>query len=89
MYKETEVLELKKSLSQLKEGVISMSAMLNKSGKRKVLFGINDDGKLCGLSIGKKTKADVAHEIHNNIKPLPVSVEINVLEIEGNSILEV
>ena len=89
MYKETEALELKKSLSQLKEGVISMSAMLNKSGKGKVLFGINDDGKLCGLSIGKKTKADVAHEIHNNLKPLPVSVEINVLEIEGNSILEV
>ncbi|MCI7445063.1 MAG: hypothetical protein MSA78_01830, partial [Solobacterium sp.] len=31
MFIETETIELKKSLSQLKEGVISLSAMLNKS----------------------------------------------------------
>lgn len=56
MYKETETLELKKSLSQLKEGIISLSSMLNKCGKGKVVFGIDDDGKVFGLTIGKKQR---------------------------------
>ena len=71
MYKENETIELKKSLSQLKEGVISLSSMLNKSNKGIVYFGINDDGLVVGLNVGKKTIADVTHEIQNNLKPLP------------------
>ena len=43
MFIETEVVELKKSLSQLKEGIISLSAMLNKSNKGRVYFGLRDD----------------------------------------------
>ena len=31
MFKENEVVELKKSLAQLKEGIISLSSMLNKN----------------------------------------------------------
>ena len=46
--------------------------MLNKSNYGEVYFGINDDGKVTGLMIGKKTIADVTHEIHNNLKPLPI-----------------
>ena len=42
MVKETEKLELKKSLTQLKEGVISLSAMLNKNHSGTAIFGIND-----------------------------------------------
>ena len=45
-FKESEQLELKKSLAQLKEGIISISAMLNKKGKCEVYFGINDDSKI-------------------------------------------
>ena len=36
--KETEKLELKKSLTQLKEGIISCSAMLNKNHSGTVIF---------------------------------------------------
>lgn len=43
MWKESEEIELKKSLSQLKEGIISLSAMLNKNNHGDVYFGINDD----------------------------------------------
>lgn len=56
MKTETEYLELKKSLSQLKEGLISLSSMLNKHHKGTVIFGINDNGKVCGIDIGKKKK---------------------------------
>jgi len=39
-FKETETLELKKSTSELKEGVISVAAILNKHGRGKLYFGI-------------------------------------------------
>lgn len=54
MIKENELIELKKSLSQLKEKIISLSAMLNKHKKGEVLSGINDNGDVYGISIGEK-----------------------------------
>lgn len=89
MYNETEELELKKSLSQLKEGVISLSSMLNKHGKGTVLFGINDDGKVFGLTLGKKIKTDIAHEIQNNLKPLPSTITIDTVVIEDKNVISV
>ena len=89
MYKETERGEMKKSLSQLREGIISLSAMLNKSGQGTVYFGINDDGKVCGLTLGKRTKSDIANEIRNNLKPLPLKVAIDDIEEEGKFIIVV
>ena len=76
MIKENETIELKKSLVQLKEGIISLSSMLNKSNHGEVYFGINDEGKVVGVNIGKKTIADVTHEVQNNLKPLPHNVQV-------------
>ena len=59
MYKENETIELKKSLSQLKEGIISLSSMLNKQNYGTLYFGINDDGKIFGVNIGKNTLKDI------------------------------
>lgn len=39
MLKENETLEFRKTLAQLKEGVISLSAMLNKQHKGELYFG--------------------------------------------------
>lgn len=87
--RETEVLELRKSLTQLKEGVISLSAMLNKKHKGTVIFGINDEGRICGLTIGNKTKADITHEIQNNLKPLPSGLHIDDYEEDGKQLIKV
>ncbi len=38
--KENETLEFKKSIGELKEGVISISSKLNKSGYGRLYFGI-------------------------------------------------
>lgn len=89
MFIETEVVELKKSLSQLKEGIISLSAMLNKSNKGLVYFGIRDDGKVVGLDVGKKTLADVTHEIQNNLKPLPNRVNVDSVVLEDREVIKV
>lgn len=86
---ETEELELKKSLAQLKEGIISLSAMLNKGQKGIVIFGINDSGRVCGLEIGHKTKADITHEIRNNLKPLPSKVLVEDYSEDRKQLIKV
>ena len=87
--KENETLELKKSLAQLKEGVISLSAMLNKHHKGELYFGINDDGKVSNIVIGKKTLSDITHEIQNNLKPLPNKVIVDEMIEEDKNIIKV
>lgn len=86
---ETEDLELKKSLTQLKEGVISLSAMLNKGHRGTVIFGMNDAGRVCGVMTGRKTKADITHEIRNHLKPLPENVLIDEYEEEDKQLIKV
>lgn len=83
MFKENEFVELRKSLAQLKEGIISLSSMLNKNQRGELYFGINDEGRIVGQNIGKKTISDITHEIQNNLKPLPSTVFIDDLEEGG------
>ena len=52
---ENEYLEFKEGLGQLDKGLKSITSMLNKHGQGTVLFGVNDDGDVCGLSVGKNT----------------------------------
>ena len=40
---ETEIVEYKKSLTQLKKGLISIVSILNKHHKGKLIFGIKND----------------------------------------------
>lgn len=87
--KETEKLELKKSLAQLKEGIISCSAMLNKNHGGTVIFGINDDGRVCGITIGKRTKSDITQEIQNHLKPLPTNIIVDDYVEDGKRIIKV
>lgn len=49
---ETETIEFKKSISELKEGIISISSMLNKNGFGILYFGIKNDGTIVGQDVG-------------------------------------
>ena len=89
MKKESETLELKKSLAQLREGIISLSAMLNKHQRGEVYFGINDEGKVCGQTIGERTIADIIRTIRSHLKPLPLVLSVEKEEDGGNSIIHV
>lgn len=89
MFKENETIESRSSLFQLHEGIISLSAMLNKSNEGVVYFGIRDDGKVIGLDVGKKTLSDVTHEIQNNLKPLPNKVNVECEEVEDRTVIRV
>ena len=81
-YKESETLELKKSTSELKEAVISISSILNKNGRGKIIFGIEDNGKVTGQQIGKATLKDISKTISNHIEP-KIFPEIKIIKIDG------
>ncbi|MFA4888069.1 MAG: ATP-binding protein [Candidatus Omnitrophota bacterium] len=68
-YKESETIELKKSTSELKEAIISISAILNKHGQGELYFGIKHDGSCLGQDVGSKTLRDVSRAILENIEP--------------------
>jgi len=87
--KETEKIELKKSMTQLKEGIISCAAMLNKNHSGTVIFGINDDGRVCGITIGKRTISDITQEIQNHLKPLPTNITVDDYVEDGKKIIKV
>ena len=67
--KENEKLEFKKSTSELKEGVISIAAMLNKHGGGELYFGVHNNGMPLGQTIGESTLRDVSQAISNNLEP--------------------
>ena len=69
MFKESETIEFKKSTAELKGAVISIVAMLNKHGRGEVYFGIDDDGKILGQTVGRTTIKDVTQAVVDNTEP--------------------
>lgn len=66
---ETETIEYKKSTSEIKEAIISLSSMLNKNGYGTLYFGVLDNGQIVGQQIGDRTLRDISQAIANYIKP--------------------
>ena len=66
---ETELLEHKKSTGELKEGVISACAMLNKHGEGTVYFGTKNNGDVVGQVIGDKTLRDISRAFDAHLTP--------------------
>ena len=69
VHKESETIEFKKSTAEIKAGVVSLGAMLNKHGRGEVYFGIDDNGKILGLTIGRTTIKDVTQAVVDNTEP--------------------
>lgn len=79
---EDEVTELKKTTSELREGIVSIVAILNKHQKGKLYFGIKDDGTVIGQEISSKTLREVSEAINIKIEPKIYPTVTNV-KIEG------
>lgn len=81
-YRESEILEFKKSTSKLKNGVVSIAAILNKHGKGELYFGIKDNGTVVGQIVGRNTIKEVTQTIVDNIEP-KIYPKIEVKKIKG------
>lgn len=80
--RETETVELKKSTSELKEGIISIASILNKHGEGKLYFGIGNDGEILGQTVTENTLREISRAISDNIEP-EIYPEIKKVEING------
>ena len=87
-FTESETVELKSSTSELKEAIVSLSAMLNKHSKGTVYFGINDNGNILGQQIGKSTLKDISKSISDWIDP-KVYPDIQIRKMLGKDYIVV
>jgi len=66
---ESETIELKRSTSELNDGIISIVAILNKHHKGRLCFGIRHNGEVIGQTVVEKTIRDVSKSIADHIEP--------------------
>ena len=63
-------IEFKKNTNELVNGVISLSAMLNKHNEGTVYFGVENNGDVIGQKdLNENTLRDVSKRISEGIKP--------------------
>lgn len=86
--KETEKTEFKKTISELKEGMISITSMLNKNGAGTLYFGIKNDGTVVGQEVGEFTTTKIVNEIKNHIKPV-IHPKIETISYNNKTIISV
>jgi ATP-dependent DNA helicase RecG len=86
--KESESIEFKKSTSLIKEGIISLVAMLNKTGKAYLYFGVDDNGELVGQEIGKDTLREISQRITESVHP-QIIPRISLLEEKGKKAISI
>ena len=67
---ETELVEYKKTTSELKEGVTSIAAILNKHGKGALYFGVKNNGDVIGQEVNEETLRTVSQAIGNYLRPV-------------------
>ncbi len=86
--KESETLELKKSTSELKEGIISIAAILNKHQKGELYFGVRNDGVVVGQTVTESTIREISKTIADHIEP-KIFPKINEIVLEGKKCVQV
>ncbi|MEW5897201.1 MAG: ATP-binding protein [Nanoarchaeota archaeon] len=79
---ESETLELKKSTSELKEGVISIASILNKHQEGILYFGIAPSGKVIGQTVTENSLREVSRVISEHIEP-KIYPEVKRETVEG------
>jgi len=82
---ETEIIELKSSLSRPEEIVETVSGFSNTKGG-KILIGVSNTGRILGVKIGKDTVERLTNKIVQNTDP-KVQPEISIQEIDKKKII--
>ena len=86
---ESETIEFKKSTSEINDGVVSLSAMLNKHGEGTVYFGIKNNGDIIGQKdLNENTLRDISRKIAEGIKP-QIIPHISLELIQDKKIIKV
>ncbi|MFH1654836.1 MAG: ATP-binding protein [Pseudomonadota bacterium] len=68
MYKESETLELKSSLAEWRDVIVTLGAFANKSGG-KVIVGLDDSGGPLNMVVGKGAIEDLINKVKLHTDP--------------------
>ncbi len=82
---ESEILEFKPSLSQIKDIIETVSAFSNTNGG-SIIIGVDDKRNVIGVDVGKKTIESLANEIKQNTDP-QIYPSISVEYIYGKNVV--
>lgn len=82
---ESEIVELKPSLSQSDRIIATVAAMANKTGG-KIIVGISSSGKIIGIEIGKDTVEKLTNKITQNTDP-PVYPKISIETMDSKNVI--
>jgi len=82
---ESDTVEFKKSVSEWKEIVETISAFSNTKGG-VIIVGVGDNGRIYGINIGKNTIEDLTNKILTNTDP-KIYPEITVSSIEDKKVI--
>ena len=88
LLRESETVELKKSLAELKEGLVSISAILNKYGAGELWFGVAPSGKPAGLDVTDKTLRDLSQAIAAHIEP-KIYPQVTTQTVSGKTCIHI
>ncbi len=88
MRRESETVELKRSTSELKEGVVSVAAILNKHRGGEIYFGVRNDGAVVGQAVSEKTLRDVSRALSEAIEPR-IYPEVERVKLSGKDCIKV
>lgn len=86
--RESETVELKKSLAELKEGLVSIAAILNKHGAGELWFGVAPSGKPAGLDVTDKTLRDLSQAIAAHIEP-KIYPQVSTQTVAGKTCIHI
>ncbi len=78
--------EFKTSFAEENEAIRSLCAFTHAQGGA-VFFGIANDGKIVGVTIGNNTLENFANKLRNNTQP-PLIITLNDISYEGKTIVE-
>jgi ATP-dependent DNA helicase RecG len=86
--RESETVELKKSLAELKQGLVSIAAILNKHQAGTLWFGVRNDGTITGIDVNEKTLRDLSQSIAAHIEP-KIFPRISEVTIDGKRCIKI
>jgi len=86
--RESEILELKKSTSELKEAIISIVSILNKHQKGELYFGVDRDGKTVGQTVTENTLREISRTVSEQVEP-KIFPKIKEIAMEGKHCVHV
>ena len=80
---ENETCEFRKGLGQVEKGIRSLTAMLNAGGYGEVFFGVEENGNVRGIEVGRRTLSDIRGLIDELVEPeIPAVLEVLADELD-------